>query len=58
MQKILLVEDEKGPREAFELWLKNDRYEVVTASNEDAAIKIIRDDEFDCNILIADMKRF
>lgn len=50
---ILVVDDEKGPREALRMILKN-RYEVVTAENAIRALEFIKETTFD--VAIVDIK--
>lgn len=44
-QRILVVDDELGPRESFRMLLK-DRFDVCTASNGEQALEAVREGEF------------
>jgi putative two-component system response regulator len=48
--KILIVDDELGPREALRMILKDD-YQVVTAANGNEALAYLYDTEFDVVVL-------
>ena len=51
MPDILVVEDEKLLNEAYELVLKNERYNVSTAFNGEEALKKTSNKEFDLILL-------
>lgn len=48
--RILVVDDELGPREALRMILRDD-YDVVTASNGSQALDYLDNSEFDLAIL-------
>ncbi len=54
MNKILVVDDEKGMRDFLSIMLKKEGYEVVAADGGRDAIDLIKDDSFD--LVITDIK--
>ncbi|MBI5183014.1 MAG: sigma-54-dependent Fis family transcriptional regulator [Nitrospinae bacterium] len=54
MDKILVVDDEKGMREFLSIMLKKEGYEVISAEGGGEAIDLIKDDSFD--LVITDIK--
>ena len=51
--RVLIVDDEMGPREALRMILKN-RYDIITTDNGERAIEYINENNFD--VVIADIK--
>ena len=54
MEKILVVDDEKGMRDFLGLVLKKEGYYVAVASDGEEAVKILQKDIFD--LVITDVK--
>jgi len=50
LAKILIIDDERGPRESLRILLKN-QYEVVLAQTVDEGVEFLRRDHFDTVIL-------
>ncbi len=47
MSSILVVDDEKSPREFLIIMLESDGHQVVIAGEEETAVKKIREESFD-----------
>jgi putative two-component system response regulator len=53
MRKILIVDDEKSIRQTFEIFLKQENFEVLTADSVESAIDVIERNELD--LIITDI---
>lgn len=51
MRKILIAEDEEILRESYELILSTEPYEITTASDGEAAFRLVKDTKFDLILL-------
>ena len=56
MARILVVEDDTSLREILTIFLAKNAHDVVTASDGDAALRILAADDDDFDLVITDLK--